>query len=125
MQIQAASSKADLGQRNMPNLNPNSTNYVHTNEPNTNDLVQAMDYDPAGQPVLRIDDTSLQHTSKDRAKISGYEIVFFNTFQYDKEADVWDEVTTTGGSAVHSDVSSAVVLTVDGAVAGCKVVRQS
>ncbi|MDA9938788.1 hypothetical protein N9C48_01625 [bacterium] len=109
----------------MPNLNPNSTNYVHTNEPNTNDLVQAMDYNPAGQPVLRIDDTSLQHTSKDRAKVSGYEIVFFNTFQYDKEADVWDELTTTGGSAVHSDVRSEVVLTVDGAQAGSKVVRQT
>ena len=37
----------------MPNLNPNSTNYVHTNEPNTNDLVQAMDYNAVGQPVIR------------------------------------------------------------------------
>ena len=37
----------------MPNLNPNSTNYVHTNEPNTNDLVQAMDYNSVGQPVIR------------------------------------------------------------------------
>lgn len=109
----------------MPNLNPNSTNYVHSSEPNTNDLVQAMDYNPAGQPVLRIDDTSLQHTSKDRAKVSGYEIVFFNTFQFDKEADVWDELTTTGGSAVHNNVRSEVVLTVDGAVAGSKVVRQT
>ena len=81
----------------MPNLNPNSTNYVHTYEPNTNDLVQAMDYNPEGQPVLRIDDTSLQHTSKDRAKVSGYEVVFFNTFQFDKQSDVWDELTTTGG----------------------------
>ena len=37
----------------MPNLNPNSTSYVHTNEPNTNDLVQAMDYNSVGQPVIR------------------------------------------------------------------------
>ena len=109
----------------MGNLNPNSTNYVHSSQPNTNSLEMAMDYNPAGQPVVRIDDTSLQHTSKDRAKVSGYEIVFFNTFQFDKEADVWDEVTTTGGSAVHSDVRSEVVLTVDGAVAGSKVVRQT
>lgn len=38
----------------MPNLNPNSTNYQHSNEPNTNDLVQAMDYSGAGKPVLRV-----------------------------------------------------------------------
>ena len=109
----------------MANLNENSTNYFHSYEPNTNDVSLAMDYNPAGQPVLRIDDTSLQHTSKDRAKVSDYEIVFFNTFQFDKEADVWDEITTTGGSAVHNLARSEVVLTVDGAVTGSKVVRQT
>ena len=108
-------------------VNPrdNTTAYAHPQETNLLNVHKAMGYNPAGQPVLRIDDTSLQHTSKDRAKISGYEIVFFNTFQYDKEVDVWDELTTTGGSAVHSDVRSEVVLTVDGAVAGSKVVRQT
>ena len=108
-------------------VNPrdNTTNYAHPQETNLLNVHKAMDYNPAGQPVLRIDDTSLQHTSKDRAKISGYEIVFFNTFQFDKETDVWDEITTTGGSAVHNDVRSEVVLTVDGAVAGSKVVRQT
>jgi hypothetical protein len=29
----------------MPNLHPNSTNYVHSYEPNTNNLTMAMDYD--------------------------------------------------------------------------------
>ena len=28
----------------MGNLNPNSTNYFHSYEPNTNDLTMAMDY---------------------------------------------------------------------------------
>ena len=37
----------------MPNLNPNSTNYVHTYEPNTNDLTMAMDYNTNGEPVIR------------------------------------------------------------------------
>lgn len=37
----------------MPNYNPNSTNYVHSFEPNTNDLVHAMDYNAAGQPIIR------------------------------------------------------------------------
>jgi hypothetical protein len=37
----------------MPNLNPNSTSYVHSLEPNTNDLTMAMDYNSVGQPVIR------------------------------------------------------------------------
>jgi len=37
----------------MPNLNPNSTNYVHTYEPNTNDLTMAMDYNSNGEPIIR------------------------------------------------------------------------
>ena len=37
----------------MPNLNPNSTNYIHSYEPNTNDLTLAMDYDALGRPLLR------------------------------------------------------------------------
>ena len=37
----------------MPNLNPNSTNYVHSSEPNTNSLEMAMDYNSVGQPVIR------------------------------------------------------------------------
>ena len=39
----------------MPILNPNSTNYQHTSEPNTSDLTMAMDYDAAGKPVIRVD----------------------------------------------------------------------
>ena len=38
----------------MPNLNPNSTNYVHSYEPNTNDLTMAMTYNEAGEPCLRV-----------------------------------------------------------------------
>ncbi len=38
----------------MPNINPNSTNYVHSSEPNTNDLHMAMEYDLAGNPVIRV-----------------------------------------------------------------------
>jgi hypothetical protein len=38
----------------MPNINPNSTNYVHSFEPNTNDLVHAMDYTEDGKPAIRV-----------------------------------------------------------------------
>lgn len=38
----------------MPNLNPNSTDYVHSSEPNTNDLTMAMDYTGEGKPAIRV-----------------------------------------------------------------------
>ena len=37
----------------MANYNPNSTNYVHSYEPNTENLVKAMDYNASGQPIVR------------------------------------------------------------------------
>jgi hypothetical protein len=43
----------------MPNLNLNSTNYRHSFEPNTNDLVHAMEYNSGGQPVIRTQDFNL------------------------------------------------------------------
>lgn len=38
----------------MGNMYPNSTNYVHSYEPNTNDLTMAMDYDLQGKPLIRV-----------------------------------------------------------------------
>ena len=113
----------------MPNLNPNSTNYVHTHEPNTNDLVQAMDYNASGQPVLRVktatgpgDDGNL--TSKGRSKVSPYETTFFNTFQYGLETDVWETDVTGTGSATHALASSQVLMSINGD-SGDKVIRQT
>jgi hypothetical protein len=37
----------------MPNINPNSTDYIHSFEPDINDLVEAMDYNQSGEPILR------------------------------------------------------------------------
>ena len=113
----------------MANLNPNSTNYVHTYEPNTNDLSLALDYDSSGQPVLRVktstgpgDDGNL--TSKGRSKVSPYETVFFNTFQYGVETDVWETDVTGTGSATHTPASSQVQLSINGD-SGDKVIRQT
>ncbi len=113
----------------MPNYNPNSTNYFHSFEPNTNDLVHAMDYDASGQPVLRIktstgpgDDGNL--TSKGRSKVSPYETTFFNTFQYGVETDVWETDVTGTGSATHAPASSQVLMSINGD-SGDKVIRQS
>ena len=113
----------------MPNLNPNSTNYTHSFEPNTNDLVHAMDYNSSGQPVLRVktatgpgDDGNL--TSKGRQKVSPYETVFFNTFQFGTETDVWETDVTGTGSATHAPASSQVLISINGDN-GDKVIRQT
>lgn len=37
----------------MANYNPNSTNYTHSFEPNTERLCNAMDYNASGQPIIR------------------------------------------------------------------------
>lgn len=108
----------------MPNLNPNSTNYFHSFEPNTNDLVHAMDYDPYGQPILRIDNTSAQHTSKNRAKVSNLSVTTFNSFQYTKDPDVWDEAITGTATSTLDTYFGMVNMTVGG-TAGDQVIRQT
>jgi hypothetical protein len=63
-------------------------------------------------------------TSKDRLKVSPYETLFFNTFQYGLETDVWDTGITGTASATHSANTSSVVLSVGG-TSGDKVIRQT
>ena len=108
----------------MPNLNPNSTNYVHSHEPSTNDLVQAMDYDPYGYPVIRIDDTTKQHTSTNRVKVSTNEITDFATFTRSKDEDIFDELITGTASATLDPYIGMVKLEVGGD-AGDEVIRQT
>jgi len=109
----------------VPNLHPNSTNYKHSHEPNTNDLVQAMDYNPYGQPVLRIDDTTKQHTSKNRVKMSTFEVTDFATFTTGKDLDIWDEIVVgDDSSSVHDPYFGMVKMTV-GPNVGDKVYRQT
>ena len=108
----------------MPNLNPNSTNYFHSHEPNTNDLVQAMTYDPYGQPVLRIDDTTKQHTSKNRVKVSGHDITDFSAYTFSKNVLNWDEQIIGTGSVVHVPEYGMVKFSV-GSNAGDEVIRQT
>ena len=108
----------------MPNLNPNSTNYRHSFEPNTNDLTQAMTYDPYGAPVLRIDDTTKQHTSKNRVKVSGTDITDFSTYTFSKNLLNWDELVTGTASVVHAPELGMVKFEV-GATAGSQIIRQT
>ena len=62
--------------------------------------------------------------SKGRLKVQTQESIFFNTFQYNKETDVWDESTVNGGSAVFNASQGLVDMSVTSTL-GSKVVRQT
>jgi hypothetical protein len=63
-------------------------------------------------------------TSKGRLKVSPYQTVFFNTFQYGKETDVWDEATFNGGVATHDPTGSEVDMAVTNTL-NSEVIRQT
>jgi len=65
-----------------------------------------------------------QFSDNNRLKVAPFQTVFFNTFQYGKETDVWDESVVGVGTATHNVNSSNVVMEV-GSTAGSKVVRQT
>jgi len=83
-----------------------------------------MQYDAEGQPTLRTIDSQAGYTSKNRLKISNYQTDFFNTFQYGKETDVWDESTTNGGSATWNSDTNWIDMAVNN-TQGSKVIRQT
>lgn len=41
--------------------------------------------------AVRVDDDTVRHTSKNRRKISTSRQIFFNTYQYSKDPQIWDE----------------------------------
>ncbi len=104
--------------------NDNSTNYIHADESNILNLHKAMTYDANGRPTLRTIDSQAGYTSKNRMKISSYQTDFFNTFQYGKETDVWDESTANGGSATWNSNTNWIDMAVTGTI-GSKVIRQT
>lgn len=109
-----------------PNQAPrtNTTNYWHPQETNLLNLHKVMEYDAEGRPTLRTIDSQAGYTSKNRMKISTYQTYFFNTFQYGKETDVWDESTANGGSATWNIDTNWIDMAVTGTL-GSKVVRQT
>ena len=65
-----------------------------------------------------------QFSDNNRLKVAPFQTVFFNTFQYGKETDVWDESVVGVGTATHNPNSSNVVMEV-GSTSGSKVIRQT
>ena len=65
-----------------------------------------------------------QFSDNNRLKVAPFQTVFFNTFQYGKETDVWDERIVGVATATHNVSSSNIVMQV-GSTAGSKVIRQT
>lgn len=84
----------------------------------------SMTYNPKGEPTLRTKDAQADYTAKNRMKVSDYQTIFFNTFQFGKETDIWDESTTTGGTATFDSNLNQVVMRVTNSQ-GSKVIRQT
>ena len=95
----------------MPNLHANSTNYVHSYEPNTNDLTMAMEYRSDGKPVLRTNNFMLDVS---RGAVPGHSIVFIGgrnrQVPNNTEATCW----TVGGLypwATFTNTGAAIYMT--------------
>jgi hypothetical protein len=101
----------------MPNLNPNRTGYFHSFEPNTNDLVHAMDYDASGQPALRV----IPEAANKTAFGESYGIEITPTIQllpvYALDPLNFVSTTTTVNTAIEP-LNSYVEVTAGPAVAG-------
>jgi hypothetical protein len=65
-----------------------------------------------------------QFSNNNRLKVAPFQTVFFNTFQYGKETDVWDERIVGVGTATHNTSASNVIMQV-GSTGGSKVIRQT
>jgi len=65
-----------------------------------------------------------QFTNNNRLKVAPYQTVFFNTFQYGKETDVWDERIVGIATATFNVNASNVIMQV-GSTTGSKIIRQT
>jgi hypothetical protein len=65
-----------------------------------------------------------QFSNNNRLKVAPFQTVFFNTFQYGKETDVWDERVVGVGTATHNVSASNIIMQV-GSTGGSKIIRQT
>ena len=79
---------------------------------------------PWGKQVLTVDDDTVQHTSKNRRKVSTFEVTDFSKFVDDKDPDIWDELLVGTSSSTHEPYLGMVKLEV-GSGAGDEVIRQT
>jgi len=107
----------------MPNLHPNSTNYEHSYEPNTNDLTMAMDYNSAGSPIVRVGLDSTAADAFGRLRVSQPFTLFDSFHRYQDNGRI-SQLLTGGATSVHDPNSSSIVITVP-TTAGAGVIRET
>lgn len=118
----------------MANLNPNSTNYFHSYEPNTNDLTMAMDYSASGEPLLRVNNVggvtynsagniSASIDAFGRMRVSNPFTLFDGDQQYRDNTFKWDQQVAGSGSGTFLPNESTVLMSVSGN--GDSSIRQS
>lgn len=79
---------------------------------------------PWGRQVIQVDDDSVQHTSRNRRKVSTYEVTDFATFPFTKNENDFDELITGTASSTHKPYLGMVELSVGSSV-GDQLVRQT
>lgn len=112
----------------MPNLYPNSTDYVHSFEPNTNDLSHSVGYNHAGEPALRTTTAfsdSANNTAFGRLRTANTRLLGEFRTQYGTLGPV--EIVTkfeTGGDQTINLAATNTLINVTTA-AGSRALRQS
>ena len=109
----------------MPILNPNTTNYQHTSEPNTSDLHMAMDYSASGEPLLRVNNVggvtyndagniSASIDAFGRLRVSNPFTLFDGTQRYRDDEFKWNQVDTGEATSTFLPNESTMLMTVSG-----------
>ena len=89
-----------------------------------NNTVQGGTTNPFGKEVLLVDDDTVQHTSKNRRKVSTYEITDFATFPFSKNENDFDELIVSGATGTHDPYLGMVEMEVSN-TAGSSIIRQT
>jgi len=117
----------------VPNLHDNSTNYIHSYEPNTNDLTMAMDYSAAGEPLLRVNNVggvtyndagniSASIDAFGRMRVSNPYTLFDGGLRYRDDPFKWDQQDT--GTATSTFLPNECSMLMSTTAAGTSI-RQS
>jgi len=104
--------------------------YQHPQGDHRNNLHHAMDYNAAGQPVVRVITTSGAATNDGRSDAFGRQrmstpfTLFDSSQRYSDRDDQWVTQTTTGGSTLYNVYQSTTSLEVDN-TSGARVTRET
>lgn len=103
----------------------NSTNYIHPNESNLWEVHKAMEYNAAGEPVLRVNNVggvtynntgniSASSDAFGRLRVSQPYTLFDSTLRYGDDSFKWDQVDTGSATSTHLPNESTILMTVSG-----------